>query len=353
MALANPVGAETLRIATYSPDLTRRGPGLLLQDIVSASDPQVEAVAAVIAAARPDVLVLTGLDWDHGGAALAALETRLAARGAGYAHLLALRPNTGWTTGLDLDGNGRSGDARDAQGYGRFAGEGGMAILSRLPIATDRVRDFSDLLWRDLPDALIDGAAMRPAALAVQRLSTTGHWDVPLRLPDGSMLHLWAWSATPPVFDGPDDRNGRRNHDEAALWLRYLEGRLPLRPAQAPFVLLGDANLDPVDGDGRPAALRALLAHPLLQDPAPASPGASSVPQTGPNATQQGDPARDTADWPDEGGPGNMRVDYVLPAASLRVTGAGVFWPAAGQPLAEVVQTASRHRLVWVDIAAP
>ena len=33
LALAAPASAETLRVATFSPELTRKGPGLLLRDI--------------------------------------------------------------------------------------------------------------------------------------------------------------------------------------------------------------------------------------------------------------------------------------------------------------------------------
>ena len=124
-------------------------------------------------------------------------------------------------TGQDMDGNGHTGEPRDAQGYGRFSGTDGMAVLSRYPLLADEARDFSAMLWRDLPDALIAGADLSPQAEAAQRLSTTAHWDLPVLLPDGQRLHLWAWAATPPVFDGLEDRNGRRNHDEAALWLRY------------------------------------------------------------------------------------------------------------------------------------
>lgn len=352
--LALPAGAETLRLATFNADLTRDGPGLLLQDLQRGTSKQVAAVVDVIATVSPDVLLLTGIDWDHDLLALRALEAVLAAKGAGYGYLYAPRPNAGAPIGLDLNGDGRLGGPRDTQGYGRFSGEGGMALLSRLPIMAEDARDFSGFLWRSLPDALLDGANLAPEAGAVLRLSSMAQWDVPLRLPDGSVLHVLAFLATPPVFDGPEDLNGRRNHDEAAFWLRYLEGRLPLPPPPAPFVLMGDANLDPVDGEGRPQALRALLAHPALQDPAPRSAGAvAAAAQGGPNATQAGDPALDTVDWPETGDLGNRRVDYLLPSAGLRVLASGVFWPAPGESLAEAAATASRHRLVWVDIALP
>jgi hypothetical protein len=353
--MALPAGAEPLRLATYNADLTRDGPGLLLQDLRRGTSRQVSAVVEVIAAASPDVLLLTGIDWDHDLLALSALEAALAAKGAGYGYLFAPRPNAGQPTGLDLNGDGRLGGPRDAQGYGRFSGEGGMALLSRLPIVAEEARDFSGFLWRDLPDALLEGAGLSHEAQAVLRLSSMGHWDVPLRLANGGTLHVLAFLATPPVFDGPEDLNGRRNHDEAAFWLRYLEGRLPAPPPTAPFVLMGDANLDPVDGEGRPQALHALLAHTALQDPAPQSAGGlvASAAQGGPNLAQSGDAALDTVDWPETGDLGNRRVDYVLPWAGAKVTAAGVVWPAPGAPLAEAAAAASRHKLVWVDIDWP
>ena len=346
---------ETLRIATYNADLTRKGPGLLLRDILSGKDRQVEAAADVIAAAAPDILLITGFDYDLDGVALDAFAERLAGRGLALPHGFAFRPNTGWPGKADLNGDGYAGGAGDAQGYGRFSGENGMAILSRLPVAREAAQDYSGFLWRDLPGGLIAGAALTDAAKEVQRLSTTGHWSVPVTLPDGGQLTLLAWYATPPVFDGPEDRNGRRNHDEAAFWLRLLDGDLPFDAPVVPFVLLGDANLDPVDGDGRAGALSALLADPRLQDVRPESDGAraAAARQDGVNAGQAGDAATDTADWPDDHGPGNLRVDYVLPSAGLTVLDAGVLWPEPGDPVFEAAETASRHRLVWVDLALP
>ena len=325
----------TIRIATWSPDLTRDGPGLLLKDMRSGKDAQVAAAVQVIAAARPDVLLLTGIDWDHDGLALTALADLLREAGADYPYRHASQPNGGMASGLDLDGDGRLGTADDAQGFGLFTGQGGMAVLSRLPLGP--VTDHSAFLWRDLPGNLMPPTA--PEVAAAQRLSSTAHWEVPVETAGGPLM-LLAWSATPPVFDGPEDRNGRRNHDEAAFWL----DRLP----SARFVLLGDANLDPIDGDGRPQALQALIAR--AQDPGPRSPGGAAAAQDGANAGQKGDPALDTADWPDADGPGNLRVDLVLPSPDLRVRDSGVLWPAPGDPLADIAATASRHRLVWMDL---
>lgn len=334
--------AESLRLAVWNVELTRQGPGLLLRDIRRGTDPQVEAVVAGLVTLDAAAILLTGFDFDREGRALAALADRLVEEGAPYPHRFALRPNTGMATGLDLDGDGQFGGPRDAQGWGRFAGEGGMAILSRLPVDEGAVLDHSALLWRDLPGAI--PPPMPPEAAAVQRLSTTGHWEVPLILPDGRRLTLLAFHASPPVFDGPEDRNGRRNHDETAFWLHRLDGALGPPPA-APFVLLGTSNLDPADGEGRREAIAALLAHPALQDPAPR--GSSGRVEPG----HTGDTALDTALF--DPGPGGLRVEVLLPSADLTVTGAGVLWPPDGDPMATTWAAASRHRPVWTDLTLP
>ncbi len=289
------------------------------------------------------MLVLGGIDFDLQGVALTALAEKL----DDYPHRFTRRPNRGLDSGRDLDGDGRLGGPVDAEGYGTFAGQSGMAVLSRLPIDIGNIADFTDFAWRDLPGNLALNDGRDP-----MRLSTTVHWDVPVTLSNGIALHLLIWHATAPVFDGPEDRNGRRNHDEARFWQLYLDGGLPFEPPDA-FVLLGTANSDPQDGDSRPEALLSILNHPKLQDPRPASDGAVAASQRdgGVNASQVAPPQLDTADWPDaDGSPGNLRVDYVLPSSRLRVVDRGVFWPDPDTPLGRDAALASRHRLVWLDI---
>lgn len=335
---ALPAFADALRVATFNTEMKRKGPGLLLRDIVRGEDAQIDAAARVLVDVAPDIVAVQSFDYDLTGAALSAFQTLLRDRGLDYPYAFASRPNTGMQTGLDLDGDGRRAEPRDAQGYGRFSGQGGMAILSKYPIVTDEVRDFSDLLWRDFPGALLpqgaDGPFPSTEAQNIQRLSTTAHWVVPVEVPDLGRIDLLTLHATPPVFDGPEDRNGKRNHDELIFWLRYLDGAFGTA-AQTRFVLLGDFNQDPDEGEGLKQAIRSILDDPRLQDPRPTSTGSTGV---------TGDPA-DTVDW-DDPVPGNMRVDYVLPSADWTVLATGVHWPEG-----EVVATASRHRLVWVDLA--
>lgn len=354
---APPLAAEPVRIGQFTVPLSRQGPGLLLRDIRRGEDEEIAATVAIIARVRPDILMLSGIDYDLDGVALAAFADLLRNAGIDYPHSFADRPNSGTATGLDLDGDGRLGGARDAQGYGRFAGQGGLAILSRFPIDDAGVRDFSLVLWRDMPTVPMadDGTPiLDDRALPVQRLSSTSHWSVPVALPGGETLRVLTFHATPPVFDGPEDRNGLRNAAEIDFWRDHLDdtGGPFAMPDDALFVIAGVANLDPVDGDGRHYAIRNLLAHPRLQDPRPRSDGGAEAA----DADQDGDPALDTADWPD-GAPGNLRVSYVLPSVTLDVVDAGVFWPEPFSRDAALLgsggQAAGRHRLVWVDVEVP
>lgn len=347
IAIVHPAHGDTIRVATFNAELSRDGPGLLLRDILKGNDPQIAAVVQIITENRPDILALQGIDWDYNKTTLSALNTLLHDKGHGFDHMLSLRPNAGLASNLDLDGDGRLGTPADAQGFGEFSGQGGIALLSRLPILHDKVLDFSPLLWRDVPDALLpthpDGTPFPSAeALAIQRLSQTGHWVVPITLPDGSRIDMLTFQAAPPVFDGPEDRNGRRNHDEVMFWHHLLDGRFGPAP-DGPFIIAGGANQDPNDGDSRSEAIRTLLNDSRLQDPEPTSAGAAAAPDQ--NHTT--DNALDTVDWP---GPGRLRVDYVIPSTHWRVVDAGVIWPAPDDPDLATVLQASRHRLVWVDL---
>ena len=169
------------------------------------------------------------------------------------------------------------------------------------------------------------------------------------------------------TFDGAEDRNGARNHDEIRFWADYVtpragryiyddDGRRGGLSPSASFVIVGDQNADPLDGDSVDAAIDQLLDNRRIQDPRPSSKGAveAAREQGGANITHRGHPRYDTADFADTA-PGNLRADYVLPSRDLRVTGSGVFWPVRSDPLSALTGAfpfpSSDHRLVWVDLA--
>ena len=279
--------AEPVRIAVFNAGLSRGGPGLLLRDILKGDDPQVIAAAGIIGAVRPDVLLLLGFDHDAENRALSAFRAALRADGLDYPHSYSPPQNAGLPSGLDLDGDGRLRGPADAFGFGEFRGQGGMAILSRRPLDLDAARDFSTVLWRDLDRADLpvrsDGTPFPSGqAQAAMRLSSFGHWDVPVILPDGRAIHLLASYSSPPVFDGPEDINGKRNRDELRFWTQYLGGRRFREAggqnvvfAGAPYVVPVGLNTDPADGDGARDDLRGMLERGLFRDPEPESSGAA------------------------------------------------------------------------------
>ncbi len=385
--LSELAAASTLRIASYNVSLYRDSEGGLRHDLARGDDKQIQGVAAVLQQIRPDIVLLNEFDYDPEGPSLL-LANYLARSQAGgepldYPHRFIAPSNTGVPSGVDLDRNGRIEGGNDALGFGRFPGQYGMLVLSRWPIDTEASRTFRQFLWRDMPNNLIPPKWYSSEALAVLPLSSKSHWDVVIRLPEiqaethekpqyasPRQLHLLASHPTPPGFDGPEDRNGRRNHDEIRLWADYLsggsraayliddQGRRGGLASEASFVIAGDLNADPLDGGSVPGAIAQLLDHPRVHAAVargalvPRSEGGAAAArrQGGPNLTHRGDPAFDTGDFDDRAGSvGNLRVDYVLPSADLTVCASGVVWPTEESGPA----MSSDHRLVWIDVALP
>jgi Endonuclease/Exonuclease/phosphatase family len=371
----------SIRFATFNASLNRNADGDLITDLSTPNNAQARTVAEIIQRVRPDVLLINEFDFDAAGTAAGLFQANYLAVGQSgarpihYPFRFVAESNTGIPSGFDLDNNGAVGGPNDAFGFGAFPGQFGMAVFSRYPILGGQVRTFQRFLWKDMPGALLpdDPATPAPAdwyspeELAVFRLSSKSHWDVPVRI-GRTVVHTLVSHPTPPVFDGPEDRNGTRNHDEIRLWADYVlpsrsryiyddAGRRGGLEPGARFVIMGDQNSDPVDGDSIPGSAQLLLDNPRVNTSlTPSSPGApeQSARQGGANLAHRGNPAFDTADFADVPGPGNLRADYVLPSKNLRMRGAGVFWPLSTDPLFRLVGTfpfpSSDHRLVWADV---
>ena len=154
-----------------------------------------------------------------------------------YPYRFVAPSNTGIPSGFDLNNDGTVGGPDDAFGFGFFPGQFGMAVYSMHPIVLDDVRTFQTFLWADMPGALLpdDPATPEPAdwftadELDAVRLSSKSHWDLPIDI-DGRIVHFLVSHPTPPVFDGPEDRNGRRNHDEIRFWADYVHAGPEPRP---------------------------------------------------------------------------------------------------------------------------
>ncbi|MDX2379905.1 MAG: endonuclease/exonuclease/phosphatase family protein [Acidimicrobiia bacterium] len=396
--LAHPVDAgggggksDPVRFATFNASLNRNLSGVLITDLSTPANAQAATVAEIIQRTRPEVLLVNEFDYDAGGVAAGLFQTNYLSLSQGgaapidYPYRFVAPSNTGIHSGLDLDNNGIIQPlpdqgfpgflnyGGDSFGFGAFPGQFGMVVYSMHPIDYAAIRTFQNFLWKDMPGALLPEDPpgtpwYSPAELDVFRLSSKSHWDLPIEI-GKKTVHFLVSHPTPPVFDGPEDRNGTRNHDEIRFWADYVGpgaavGRYiydddgnhgGLKPGSR-FVIAGDQNSDPLDGDSIPGAIQQLTDNPRVNDKVtPSSPGGTeqSALTGGANDTHLSDPAFDTADFNDSA-PGNLRADYVLPSKNLRITDAGVFWPLESNPLFALVGTfpfpSSDHRLVWIDV---
>jgi 3-phytase len=362
-----------LRVATFNVSLYGDTAGQIASRLAG-DDPQAHRVAAVLQTVRPDIVLINELDADADGSTAQALHDRYLAvpqddrEPLSYPHIHVPASNTGVHSGFDLDDNGQvvatpgsQSYAGDAYGFGLYEGQYGFAVFSRFPIAA--VRTFQEFRWTDLPDNAQPVDFYGPDAAAAMRLSSKNHVDLAIDV-DGRIVHLLASHPTPPAFDGPEERNKRRNHDEIKLFADYLDGgpegyhvdddgTAGALSAGDHFVIVGDLNADPNDGSSFDDAIRQLTEHPLVNDPEPTSDGAEAKAMADGRANGSHDTpaAQDTADFNDNT-VGNLRIDYALPSASLTVTGSGVFWPAADDPDAALLDV-SDHRAVWVDVEVP
>nr|WP_258908087.1 endonuclease/exonuclease/phosphatase family protein [Actinokineospora sp. UTMC 2448] len=362
---------EPVRFATYNASLNRAAAGQLVADLSTPDNPQAREIAEVVQRTRPDVLLIN--EFDHAPEAVDLFRRNYLERGQNgaapihYPHAFIAPSNTGVPSGFDLNRDGRTGTADDAFGFGFFPGQYGMLVLSKYPIGP--ARTFQEFRWADMPGAMLPddpataapGDWYSPEILAEFRLSSKSHWDLPVRI-GRDTVHFLVSHPTPPVFDGPEDRNGARNHDEIRFWADYVHPgrsryiyddsgrRGGLKPG-ARFVVAGDQNSDEVDGDSVPGAIQQLLTAPRVTDVRPSSAGGveAAARQGGANLTHLGDPRYDTGDFNDTA-PGNLRADYVLPSRGLRPLGAGVFWPLPGSEH-DRLNDATDHKLVWVDVA--
>lgn len=342
------------------------GPQVLMAQLASGENPQIKNIAEIIQRTRPDIILLNEFDFienpKDGVQAFINNYLKQPQQGRApidYPYYFYGQVNTGLPTQFDLDNDGQAqGYGADAQGFGLYLGQYGMVLLSRYPLLRQQIRTFQRFLWSDMPNALapVDPTTQEPFFSADEwqslRLSSKSHWDVPVNV-NGRVIHVLASHPTPPVFDGDEDRNGRRNHDEIRFWQDYItpgkgsyiyddHGVYGGANNDAPFVILGDQNASPDRPGNTPSAIQQLLASPYVNSTyTPASEGG-----------KLSWPDKDyglhyTANW-------GARADYVLPCADFTIEEGGVFWPPKDDPLYRLVADRTRssdHRLVWVKIA--
>ncbi len=356
-----------LRVATFNVEDIRSS------DLENGDNERLRAIASVIQRMRPNIILLNEIAVHVGegpsNAEKFVYHYLAASQGDGLEPIrfesYTPATNTGVHSGFDLDNSGTIDAAvpeqttdrqtpaqraygNDCFGFGTFPGQYGMALLvdPRLKIRTQSIRTFQQFLWRDLPGHRAptneDGSAWySPDAWAAMRLASKNFADVPIELPNGTVVHALISHPTPPAFDGPEKRNVLRNHDEIRLLRAYIDGDEALYDDagksggigdDALFVILGDLNADPADGSSVEMTMfsQLLSSERLASDLHPGS----SIRVDGLDRT-------DTARF-------GLRVDYVLPSAGITVTDSGV-WRDAG----DLDRFPSDHFPVWAEVIVP
>ncbi len=371
------VQATTLKIATFNVSMEalnytehKRGTPVnvstkTLANALADDHQQIKNIAEIIQRVNPDIILLNEFDYlDDNNKALKSFianylnKVQQGQSAIDYPYFYQGPVNTGINSGLDLDGNGKKGILPgDGYGYGHFPGHFGMALLSKYPIDIDNIRTFQHFKWHDMPNALmpIDPETNKPwyskEVWQALRLSSKSHWDVPVQV-NGKTIHILASHPTPPVFDGPEDRNGNRNHDEIRFWHDYITPELAgyiyddsgqkggIKSGQ-PFVMLGDFNATTVDGNAIKAGIASLLNNNKIQDVMPQSQAGKLHKPDNINAKHH------TSNW-------GMRVDYVLASLlGLTVNDSGIFWPLKNEETYRLIKdrsASSDHRLVWLEL---
>jgi hypothetical protein len=365
---------KSLRIATFNVSMealnyidrsSKKGRDVSGDELTQAlknNTQQIRNIAEIIQRVNPDIILLNefdNVDNDHKNI-LTFIKQYLAKGqhnqlGINYPYYYQGKVNTGVRIKLETDA---AQSPIVKHGFGYFEGHFGMVLLSKYPIDTNNIRSFQHFKWRDMPSALkpIDPITGVPwydkLTWQALRLSSKSHWDIPIKVMN-TTLHVLASHPTPPVFDGPEKRNSKRNHDEIRFWFDYINNTQPHYiydddgnkgglSSELPFVILGDQNASVVEGDSINSSIKSLLNSDKIQDPKPSSLGGEFHQPNNCYAKYH------TANW-------GMRADYVLPSTNnLTILDAGVYWPQAydeGYRLIKSRQASSDHRLVWVDVA--
>ncbi len=378
--------AMPIRVATFNIE------DVSTTDLLVNDQPRVQRLAEVIQRLRPTVVLINEIAYDQHGVPGVPTDEPEGSNGQRFAdhylevsqgdglepiryRAIMLPTNTGRASGFDLDNsdeavttypkptrsslNGQppaqtdEGRAfgNDCWGFGTYPGQYGMALLVdvRLDVIDDEIRSFRLLPWSGMPDARRpmneDGTPWYDdEEWAAMRLSSKSHWDIPVKLPNGAVVHFLCSHPTPPAFDGPEGRNKARNHDEIRFWDDYLDergwiaddnGNVGGLQRGEQFVILGDLNADPGKGSDVGDPIGRLMKHPRLLR--------TEAPRQEPSA--EGLDPTDTARF-------GLRVDYVLPSKGLELLRTGI-WTLKPAARGGSEGFPSDHFPVWAELSVP
>lgn len=383
--------AVTIRVATWDVG------SLSTRELLDPASPRPLQIAQVIQRLRPNVLLLVGVAYDMPGGLDAGSgeppglnARRLAEDFLAHPQATDLQPmrmiawmpptNSGQPSGRDLDRSGTVineylaasargaeldvGFSGDAWGPGAYPGQRGVMLLvdARLEALIDRSRTFRRLPWDFLPAPSMpagpggEGEWFASEVRGVVRLSSTTHVDLPIRLPNGAVVHVLG-SAPALVTGAPTparERRARRNRDEIRFWELYIEsgegvvdddgvpGGLGASADGEPlfdpsFIVLGPLGVTPEDplGFKDPIGESLLVVSRINGRVVPESSGPDGSGRVlSSSATGQDD----------------RRTDYVLPSTDLGIAAAGVWRVPPVGPDGQPVAFPTERFPVWMDL---
>lgn len=219
----------------YLGDRSQKPTGKELEHALTSNHKQINNIAEIIQKTNPDIILLNEFDRQDDNLATLKLfldkyleKSQQNSTPIKYPYLFQGPVNTGVKSSVDFNNNGKSAETpTDTYGFGLFPGHFGMAMLSKYPINEELIRTFQYFKWKDMPGALKpvnpsdNSNYYNDEAWQEFRLPSKSMWDIPVKVGDKT-LHIIASHPTPPVFDGPEDRNGKRNHDEIRLVNDYI-----------------------------------------------------------------------------------------------------------------------------------
>ena len=267
-----------LRVAMFNISMSDSDPEKVLALTAYPKVARLQRLAAIIQHAAPDVILLCEFDHLGDGGDDDALEnfchnylaiSQYNQTPITYPYRFCPATNTGLFTGVDLNNDGVIALPADGMGFGYFHGNYGFVLLSKYPIQDVDIRSWQHLLWQKMPNALMPRDFYSAEAVNILRLSSKNHIIIPIKV-NQQVINLVCCHPTPPVFDGPEHRNAKRNHDEIRLICDILDNAMYLNDDQGQagglsydqsFVVIGDLNADVVDGDGIKASIKHLLSH--------------------------------------------------------------------------------------------
>ncbi|MBW2522711.1 MAG: endonuclease/exonuclease/phosphatase family protein [Deltaproteobacteria bacterium] len=333
--------------------------GLSTDKLLDPANGQVRAVTEIVARFDPDILCIEELEYDLEGvpvaeqvpgrfdggaqnAARIAAALNAATSGAPYEHTLITLSNSGFLWAGPDNGVLEFG----SRGAGELA-DMNYGIVSRYPILKDQVRVVTDVAWSDLPDNVTAqmqseiGAVVPEGYPLFSKALVIAPIDV-----DGEVLVIVLLHPVPPIIYPTWPY---RNHDELGGARALLDGVLPgvdPLPEDARFVLVGDLNADPDDGDSLPGAIRQLLDHPRLVPYQPEGAGTGgNNPQRNTNVSDcpSTTPIDPTASF-------QLQLDYLMPSATIgEPLDGGVFFPAESADF-DLACRGSDHMMLWAEL---